>query len=171
MKYIFIVNLITLLASSSYADVTFFCGDQTQSAQFLLSNESRFREIIYEECNGGVGDEFTNCHDVISFLEDKSAIVKLDAETLEIPIIVSRSKGTNELFRGNSEVMNNNELLQIYIENEDSLYSISVRYLDLAGKFLRRIHLPCNMSPYKSSSNEILSSSEFDLLQNSRSRP
>lgn len=55
-----LVLLTTCFASAALADSVFICGDSDLGAQLKIS-EPIIKNGSYNECNGGVGDEMTNC--------------------------------------------------------------------------------------------------------------
>jgi hypothetical protein len=62
MKIIVVIVLATTcLVTSAFADSTFICGSQNRVAHLTISDPIT-KNRSFNECNGGVGDDFTNCH-------------------------------------------------------------------------------------------------------------
>ncbi|AZZ37200.1 hypothetical protein CIK05_10520 [Bdellovibrio sp. qaytius] len=113
-----LISFVTLLGSVSVwadADLQLICKakDNQQQAVLTISAESQYRDYDSEECNGGVGDDFTNCHTVTYHLEDKTATVEYNS--IISSFRVSRFVNSKHLFSGWAELFDLGEINNSYV--------------------------------------------------------
>lgn len=126
-------NLLTSLsiilfttAVSANEQLQFVCQNNQQQAYLTFSNDRQTRQSTSRECNGGVGDDFTDCRDVTYSYEDRTVWVTFDQATVSFTVTRLLSR---HLFAGKTS--------EIVLTNSKNSYALSLR--TTAGWVL----LPC----------------------------
>ena len=92
---IVIVLATTCFASSAFAERLFICDGQNQVAQLKIS-DPLIKNGSYDECNGGVGDDMTNCrtHNYQIQVRDVFIALKVNGDTLYSKMTLDDSEST-----------------------------------------------------------------------------
>lgn len=90
MKNLLIIVLtVTGFVSSAMAESTFTCTGQDLTAHLTIG-EARVKNGSYNECNGGVGDDMTDCHTRNYQIVVRDAVISLNIkeDTLESKMVL-----------------------------------------------------------------------------------
>lgn len=94
----------------------FVCQNNQQQAYLTFSNEGQTRQSTSRECNGGVGDDFTDCRDVTYNYEDKTAWVEFEQATVSFAVTRLLSR---HLFTGRAG--------DVVLTSSKNSYAVSLR--------------------------------------------
>lgn len=162
MKVLVAASLLILMVTSARAADGLYlqCSDGKTVAHAYITAQSTLAKSMTNECNMGVGDEPTGCHQVVNFYEDKKAVVSYQAgiRSIKKAFRVRRWSPTDPghnpnrpLFSGYADVQISPGLTdQINLgESSTNPYEYSLSLIRISGhgptaKNIGRVSLPCH---------------------------